>query len=93
MIQYAYLCWPPDKVLPESTESIIDLISRVLSLQSDHQEAGPIILHSRFLLIFFREVSNSLDKIFLSEDFLFIYNEQFDKINKEIIVPSILSLI
>lgn len=45
--QYAYLCWPPDKVLPESTESIIDLISRVLSLQSDHQEAGPIILHSR----------------------------------------------
>ncbi|KAM3720078.1 Receptor-type tyrosine-protein phosphatase [Dirofilaria immitis] len=47
VIQYAYLCWPADKILPESTESIIDLISRVLSLQSDHQEAGPIILHSR----------------------------------------------
>ncbi|CAG9530515.1 unnamed protein product [Cercopithifilaria johnstoni] len=47
VIQYAYLCWPGDKVLPESSESIIDLISRVLSLQSDHQEAGPIILHSR----------------------------------------------
>ncbi|KAL3993621.1 Protein-tyrosine phosphatase family protein [Acanthocheilonema viteae] len=47
VIQYAYQCWPEDKALPESTESIIDLISRVLSLQSDHQEAGPIILHSR----------------------------------------------
>uniref|UniRef100_A0A8R1XRT8 protein-tyrosine-phosphatase n=6 Tax=Onchocerca TaxID=6281 RepID=A0A8R1XRT8_ONCVO len=47
VMQYAYLCWPADKILPESTESIIDLISRVLSLQSDHQEAGPIILHSR----------------------------------------------
>ncbi|EFO23364.2 hypothetical protein LOAG_05121 [Loa loa] len=47
VMHYAYLCWPADKILPESTESIIDLISRVLSLQSDHQEAGPIILHSR----------------------------------------------
>ncbi|OZC05475.1 hypothetical protein X798_07551, partial [Onchocerca flexuosa] len=46
VMQYAYLCWPADKILPESTESMIDLISRVLSLQSDHQEAGPIILHS-----------------------------------------------
>lgn len=56
MIQYAYLCWPRDKVLPESTESIIDLISRVLSLQSDHQEAGPIILHSRSSINVFFEL-------------------------------------
>ncbi|VDN42122.1 unnamed protein product [Gongylonema pulchrum] len=40
--------WPAEKVVPESSESLIDLISRVLSLQSDHQNAGPIILHSRY---------------------------------------------
>ncbi|VDM97705.1 unnamed protein product [Thelazia callipaeda] len=47
VMQYCYLCWPANKIVPESTESLIDLISRVLSLQSDFQEAGPIILHSR----------------------------------------------
>ncbi|VDN18346.1 unnamed protein product [Gongylonema pulchrum] len=47
VVQYGYLWWPAEKVVPESSESLIDLISRVLSLQSDHQNAGPIILHSR----------------------------------------------
>ncbi|VDM47419.1 unnamed protein product [Toxocara canis] len=47
VMQFDYLCWPTGNAVPASTDSLIDLISRVLSLQSDHQEAGPIVLHSR----------------------------------------------
>uniref|UniRef100_A0A158Q2W1 protein-tyrosine-phosphatase n=1 Tax=Dracunculus medinensis TaxID=318479 RepID=A0A158Q2W1_DRAME len=47
VVQFSYLCWATGNLVPISTDSLIDLISRVLSLQSDHQEAGPIILHSR----------------------------------------------
>uniref|UniRef100_A0A915C0X9 protein-tyrosine-phosphatase n=1 Tax=Parascaris univalens TaxID=6257 RepID=A0A915C0X9_PARUN len=47
VVQFDYSCWPTGSAVPTSTDSLIDLISRVLSLQSDHQEAGPIVLHSR----------------------------------------------
>uniref|UniRef100_A0A0M3HIM3 Tyrosine-protein phosphatase domain-containing protein n=2 Tax=Ascaris TaxID=6251 RepID=A0A0M3HIM3_ASCLU len=55
VVQFDYLCWPTGNAVPTSTDSLIDLISRVLSLQSDHQEAGPIVLHSRQVEIVYQQ--------------------------------------
>jgi len=47
VMQFAFTEWPSGSPVPPRTDAMVELIGRVLQRQSNHPEAGPIVLHCR----------------------------------------------
>jgi len=47
VIQYVFRRWRPGSPTPQSPQSLLELIGRVLERQSEWPDAGPIVLHCR----------------------------------------------